>query len=45
MSAAILLGTQGWNYPAWTGPFYPGHTKPSDFLVEPQKLADQAELF
>lgn len=32
MSAAILLGTQGWNYPAWTGPFYPGHTKPSDFL-------------
>lgn len=32
MAGAILLGTQGWNYTAWVGPFYPEHTKPSDFL-------------
>ncbi len=26
------MGTQGWNYPAWVGPFYPAGTKPHDFL-------------
>jgi len=26
------VGTQGWNYPAWVGPFYPAGTKPHDFL-------------
>ena len=29
---AIHLGTQGWNYPAWVGPFYPRGTRPSEFL-------------
>ena len=28
----IRLGTQGWNYSAWTGPFYPDGTRPPDFL-------------
>lgn len=28
----IVLGTQGWNYPAWVGPFYPAGTRPADFL-------------
>lgn len=26
------IGTQGWNYDAWTGPFYPEGTRASDFL-------------
>jgi uncharacterized protein YecE (DUF72 family) len=29
---AILIGTQGWNYPGWVGPFYPRGTRSSDFL-------------
>src|SRR6476619_4478444 len=28
----ILIATQGWNYTAWVGPFYPPGTRPSDFL-------------
>jgi uncharacterized protein YecE (DUF72 family) len=31
--AAILIGTQGWNYPAWVGPFYPPGTRPAAFLT------------
>jgi uncharacterized protein YecE (DUF72 family) len=30
--ATIRLGTQGWNYPAWVGPFYPSGTRPVDYL-------------
>ena len=26
------IGTQGWNYDSWIGPFYPEGTKPVDFL-------------
>lgn len=29
----IRLGTQGWNYAAWTGPFYPSGTRPADYLT------------
>jgi uncharacterized protein YecE (DUF72 family) len=29
---SILIGTQGWNYTAWVGPFYPPGTRPSEFL-------------
>lgn len=32
MPAALHFGTQGWNYPAWVGPFYPEGTRPADFL-------------
>jgi uncharacterized protein YecE (DUF72 family) len=28
----ILIGTQGWNYAAWVGPFYPEGTRPADML-------------
>lgn len=28
----ILIGTQGWNYAAWVGPFYPRGTRPAEFL-------------
>jgi uncharacterized protein YecE (DUF72 family) len=30
--APILIGTQGWNYDAWVGPFYPVGTHQADFL-------------
>lgn len=30
--ATLRFGTQGWNYPAWVGPFYPSGTRPADFL-------------
>src|SRR5947207_3387220 len=29
---SILIATQGWNYAAWVGPFYPPGTRPSEFL-------------
>lgn len=32
MAAEFLLGTQGWSYPDWVGPFYPPGTRQPDFL-------------
>src|SRR3954469_20310840 len=32
MPAPIRLGTQGWNYDAWVGPFYPTGTRVADYL-------------
>lgn len=32
MSARYYIGTQGWSYPDWTGPFYPPGTPSSRFL-------------
>ncbi len=32
MTAEVLLGTQGWGYPAWVGPFYPHGTKQAGML-------------
>jgi uncharacterized protein YecE (DUF72 family) len=29
----LFLGTQGWNYAAWVGPFYPTGTRSADFLT------------
>jgi uncharacterized protein YecE (DUF72 family) len=29
---AIFIGTQGWNYAAWVGPFYPPGTRAAEFL-------------
>jgi len=31
--ADIRIGTQGWNYDAWVGPFYPPGTRSADFLT------------
>lgn len=30
---SLRLGTCGWNYDAWVGPFYPAGTRPVDFLA------------
>lgn len=32
MPAKIHVGTQGWNYDAWVGPFYPLRTRAADYL-------------
>lgn len=32
MSPRLYLGTQGWSYPSWVGPFYPQGTTSSKFL-------------
>lgn len=32
MAGVVLVGTQGWNYPAWVGPFYPPGTRCADML-------------
>ncbi len=33
MSDNVRIGTQGWNYEAWVGPFYPPGTRAADFLT------------
>src|SRR5438093_503063 len=30
--AGAYVGTSGWSYPSWRPDFYPGGTKPEDFL-------------
>ena len=30
---SIFIGTQGWNYTAWVGPFYPPGTRSPEFLA------------
>lgn len=32
MSGRVFLGTQGWNYPGWVGPFFPEEARAADFL-------------
>ncbi|HXV86516.1 MAG TPA: DUF72 domain-containing protein [Gemmatimonadales bacterium] len=32
MSASVRLGTQGWNFPAWVGEFYPLGTRRAEWL-------------
>jgi uncharacterized protein YecE (DUF72 family) len=32
MSARLYIGTQGWSYPDWVGPFFPAGTASSRFL-------------
>ncbi len=39
-----FIGTQGWNYPAWVGPFYPRAARPADFLSLYTKLFDTVEV-
>jgi uncharacterized protein YecE (DUF72 family) len=44
MAAPIRLGTQGWNYDAWAGPFYPEGTRPVDFLTVYSRAFDTVEV-
>ena len=40
----IRLGTQGWNYDAWVGVFYPSGTRPADFLSTYARAFDTVEV-
>jgi uncharacterized protein YecE (DUF72 family) len=40
----IRLGCQGWNYPAWVGPFYPERTRALDFLATYARAFDTVEV-
>src|SRR5512146_407043 len=33
MPGRIRIGTQGWAYDVWAGPFYPPRTRPADYLT------------
>jgi uncharacterized protein YecE (DUF72 family) len=44
MSAKIHIGTQGWNYDGWVGPFYPPGTSKADMLRLYSKIFDTVEI-
>jgi uncharacterized protein YecE (DUF72 family) len=44
LPAEIRLGTQGWNYPAWRGPFYPEGTRAVDYLRTYARAFDTVEV-
>ncbi|HYW30026.1 MAG TPA: DUF72 domain-containing protein [Gemmatimonas sp.] len=43
-AVVIRIGTQGWNYPAWTGAFYPTGTRAADFLRVYSRAFDTVEV-
>src|SRR5438477_10064598 len=44
MAGRIRLGTQGWNYDAWVGPFYPLGSRVGDFLTIYARAFDSVEV-
>jgi uncharacterized protein YecE (DUF72 family) len=44
MNEPLRLGTQGWNYDAWVGPFFPLGTRPADFLSVYSRAFDTVEV-
>jgi uncharacterized protein YecE (DUF72 family) len=44
MTGTIRLGTQGWNYSGWIGPFYPDGTRAADFLRTYSRAFDTVEV-
>lgn len=40
----VYLGTQGWNYDAWVGPFYPEGTRAPDFLTVYARAFNSVEV-
>ena len=42
--ASVRLGTQGWNYDAWVGAFYPSGTRPADYLGVYARAFDTVEV-
>lgn len=44
MPSAVRFGTQGWNYDAWVGPFYPPDTRATDFLAVYARAFDTVEI-
>lgn len=44
MTVPLRIGTQGWNYAAWLGPFFPYGTRASDFLPVYARAFDTVEV-
>lgn len=44
MSGRIRIGTQGWNYPDWMGPFHPPGTRAADLLRVYARAFDTVEV-
>ena len=44
MPGRIRIGTQGWNYDMWVGPFYPSGTRAADFLTIFARAFDTVEV-
>ena len=44
MQGDVFLGTQGWNYSAWVGPFYPVGTRSGDMLGTYAKAFSTVEV-
>jgi uncharacterized protein YecE (DUF72 family) len=44
MKAKILVGTQGWNYDGWIGPFYPPKTSKQEMLRLYSKVFNTVEI-
>ncbi len=44
MAGRIRIGTQGWNYDAWVGPFYPEGTRVTEFLSIYGRAFDTVEV-
>ncbi len=44
MANHLRLGTQGWNYDAWVGPFYPSGTRAADYLATYARAFDTVEV-
>ena len=40
----LLIGTSGWGYDEWIGPFYPKGLKPRDFLPYYSKIFRTNEI-
>ena len=44
MPSNVRIGTQGWNYDAWVGPFFPTGTRAADFLSVYARAFDTVEV-
>ena len=44
MTARIRIGTQGWNYDDWVGPFFPDGTRAPDYLTIYARAFDTVEV-
>lgn len=44
MAGRIRLGTQGWNYDSWVGPFYPPGTRVGEFLTVYSRAFEAVEV-
>jgi uncharacterized protein YecE (DUF72 family) len=44
MTGALRIGTSGWHYASWRGPFYPAKLRPADFLSFYRERFSTAEI-